>query len=151
LVEASAGVKTPKSCPGEEPVPGALGAKVDEQPATSLFQTKRDLYEDDLLVRRAMREGWPVPARSRESIPVALGEVVLKRAPAGVEAGSADPLGYFWKVRHRLAAVKRLLAMQRQNLENVPRARTMQDVVREVEELRRAKAGRSSGRAGPAG
>jgi len=149
--EATAGVKTPKNRPGGEPAPGALRGSVGEQPETSLFRSKRAFYEDNLLLRQAMREDWDVPQRQRQAISAALGEVVLKTASGAAVTDATGPGKYHWKTRHRLAATNRLVAMVRQNLENVPRATTMQDVVREVEERRQARAGRDPGRAGPAG
>jgi len=144
-------VKNSQKPPERRSPLGALGGEVEQEPETLLFQGKREFYEDNLLLRQAMRENWDVPQRQRQAIAGALGDVVLKRASGAAVTDATGPGKYHRKTRHRLAATNRLVAMVRQNLENVPRATTMQDVVREVEERRQARAGRDPGRAGPAG
>ncbi len=112
--EATAGAKSPEICPPDDHRAGALGAEVDRQRETSLFQSKREFYADSLLLRQSIRENWPVPVEQREAIPVVLTDAVLRTA-SDAPPDAEFPDKYHWKTGHRLAAIRLMVKMTEVN------------------------------------
>jgi len=110
--EATARVKTPENAPRDEALAGTLRGKLSNEPESRFFQDRREFYEDTLLVRRAMREDWPVSQEQRRVIPAAVFDAFMRVAPdAPADAGVLEK--YHFKIGHRLSAVRLMMAMER--------------------------------------
>lgn len=147
--EATAAGKCPNNAPPEREIAGDLGDVVQRESESSLFQSNREFYEDSLLLRRALREGWDVPESTKKTTLRALFRVLTLEEPDAVAAGIEGPGQYRWATRRRLAVGRLLLAIDAEDrrLERTAReaeSPSLIELVRAAEERRNAAAVRLS-------